>query len=209
VTNRRRQAPRRRGDVHLHAAEDGGNVDDCISLSAGRGPLPDHRQRLHHREGLRALREHARVRALVDRSVKRLRAAPVQGPRCLALVAGMSARPPAPDPSRSRSPSSRRAGADLAHRLHREDGVEILVPAAAAGALWDACSRRAPATASAPSGWARRDTLRLEARLCLYGNDIRRGAQPARGGLGWVVKGKGFVARTPLARVRAEGVKRR
>jgi hypothetical protein len=39
-----------------------------------------------------------------------------------------------------------------------------------------------------PAGLGARDTLRLEARLCLYGNDIDQTTSPLEAGLGWVVK---------------------
>ena len=41
---------------------------------------------------------------------------------------------------------------------------------------------------AAPIGLGARDTLRLEARLCLYGNDIDETTTPYEAGLGWVVK---------------------
>jgi aminomethyltransferase len=62
-----------------------------------------------------------------------------------------------------------------------------------------------------PCGLGARDTLRLEARLCLYGNDIDETTTPLEAGLGWVVKmdGPDFVGKEALARQKTEGVKRR
>src|SRR5262249_33753449 len=62
-----------------------------------------------------------------------------------------------------------------------------------------------------PAGLAARDTLRLEARLSLYGNDIDETTNPIEAGLGWVVKiDKGdFVGRDALARIKAEGPARK
>src|SRR5262249_55908102 len=55
-----------------------------------------------------------------------------------------------------------------------------------------------------PIGLGARDTLRLEARLCLYGNDIDEEHDPFEAGLAWVVKGKGYVGEAAHARQRQE-----
>jgi aminomethyltransferase len=64
-----------------------------------------------------------------------------------------------------------------------EDGFEIFVGAADARAVWDALL----AGGATPCGLGARDTLRLEARLCLYGNDIDETTTPWEAGLAWVV----------------------
>jgi aminomethyltransferase len=61
-------------------------------------------------------------------------------------------------------------------------------------------------------GLGARDTLRLEAALPLWGNDIDESTNPYEAGLGWVVSlddGANFVGRDALARVRADGVTRK
>ena len=63
-----------------------------------------------------------------------------------------------------------------------------------------------------PCGLGARDSLRLEAGLCLYGNDIDEETNPLEAGLRWVVKFKkpgGFIGREELLKARGEGVKRR
>jgi aminomethyltransferase len=88
-----------------------------------------------------------------------------------------------------------------------EDGVELAVPAEAAGSLWDALE-----TAGAkPAGLGARDTLRLEAALPLHGHELGPGITPLQAGLGWVVawdKGD-FPGRDALAAERERGVHRR
>ena len=65
-----------------------------------------------------------------------------------------------------------------------EDGFEISVPEAVAGAL----ARRLLADDRvAPVGLGARDSLRLEAGLCLYGHDIDSGTTPVAAGLGWAI----------------------
>ena len=65
-----------------------------------------------------------------------------------------------------------------------EDGVEISVPAEGAVAMAEALLGSAD---TAAAGLGARDALRLEAGLCLYGNDIDGGTTPAEAGLAWLV----------------------
>jgi aminomethyltransferase len=65
-----------------------------------------------------------------------------------------------------------------------EDGFEISVPAADAEAL---AERLLAHEAVAPAGLGARDSLRLEAGLCLYGNDIDETTTPIEAGLTWVI----------------------
>ena len=90
-----------------------------------------------------------------------------------------------------------------------EDGVEIFCSAEDAPELWDAILEAGKPAGIQPIGLGARDTLRLEARLCLYGNDIDEQHTPLEAGLGWVVKGKGYVGEAALAKQKAEGVQRR
>jgi aminomethyltransferase len=90
-----------------------------------------------------------------------------------------------------------------------EDGFEIFVPNEQAGALWDALLAAGKDYGLKPIGLGARDTLRLEAKLSLYGNDIDADHTPLEAGLGWVVKGKGFIGEEALAKQKAEGVTRK
>lgn len=66
-----------------------------------------------------------------------------------------------------------------------EDGFEISVPAAGAEALARALLAQPEV---APVGLGARNSLRLEAGLCLYGNDIDTTTTPAQAGLGWAIQ---------------------
>jgi aminomethyltransferase len=66
-----------------------------------------------------------------------------------------------------------------------EDGFEISVPAAAATALAEALLAQSEV---APAGLGARDTLRLEAGLCLYGHDISTTTSPVEAGLTWAIQ---------------------
>jgi len=64
-----------------------------------------------------------------------------------------------------------------------EDGVEVTLPAAAASDFW----KRLLDAGAKPVGLGARDTLRLEAGMCLYGNDLDEQHSPVASGLGWSV----------------------
>ena len=88
-----------------------------------------------------------------------------------------------------------------------EDGVEIFVDAAAAPALWDAILEEGAPDGLVPAGLGARDTLRLEAGLRLYGQDMDETVDPLSAGLAWTVKlDKGdFLGAETLRRLAAEG----
>jgi aminomethyltransferase len=69
-----------------------------------------------------------------------------------------------------------------------EDGVEIFCAWYDAPPLWDQLMELGAPLGIKPAGLGARDTLRLEARLSLYGNDIDETTNPLEAGLGWVVK---------------------
>jgi len=87
-----------------------------------------------------------------------------------------------------------------------EPGVELLVEPARAPELWDALL----AAGAAPAGLGARDTLRLEACLPLYGNDLSTERGPIEAGLGWCcAEATGFVGAEAVAAVRAAGPRER
>ena len=92
-----------------------------------------------------------------------------------------------------------------------EDGFELYLGAADTERLWHALLEAGRPDGAAPIGLGARDTLRLEMRYALYGNDIDDTTNPLEAGLGWVVKlAKGdFIGREAIERVRAAGPARR
>ena len=89
-----------------------------------------------------------------------------------------------------------------------EDGFELLLDKEAGLALW----RQLLAAGVTPCGLGARDTLRLEAAMHLYGQDMNAGTSPLEVGLAWLVHlemPKPFIGRGVLERQSAEGVKRR
>jgi aminomethyltransferase len=92
-----------------------------------------------------------------------------------------------------------------------EDGFELYAAARDAERLWFALLEKGKAIGVAPVGLGARDTLRLEMRYVLYGNDIDETTNPLEAGLGWVVKrSKGeFVGREAIEQLQASGAARR
>ncbi|HVZ89861.1 MAG TPA: glycine cleavage system aminomethyltransferase GcvT [Polyangia bacterium] len=92
-----------------------------------------------------------------------------------------------------------------------EDGFELFCASKDAAALWDRLVEAAAKVGGKPAGLGARDTLRLEARLPLYGNDLDETTSPLEAGLGWVVKleGADFIGRDALRAQKAAGVRRR
>lgn len=89
-----------------------------------------------------------------------------------------------------------------------EDGFEIFVPNESAAALWQAIAAVAEEGELIPAGLASRDSLRLEAGMPLYGNELSREGNPFAAGLGPVValsKEGDFVGKEALAALKAAG----
>jgi aminomethyltransferase len=92
-----------------------------------------------------------------------------------------------------------------------EDGFEIFAPPAAAPGIWAALSAAGAEHGLVPAGLAARDTLRLEAGMALYGNELGPDLTPYDAGLDRLVrldKAGDFVGRTALA-ARAQAAPRR
>ena len=92
-----------------------------------------------------------------------------------------------------------------------EIGFELYVEAKHSEDLWAAVYGATDAIDGKPIGLGARDTLRLEARLCLYGNDIDEMTTPLEAGLRWTVAfdKADFIGREALVRQDSEGIKRR
>jgi aminomethyltransferase len=88
-----------------------------------------------------------------------------------------------------------------------EDGYEIVLPESAAVAFWE----RLLAAGVAPAGLGARDTLRLEAGMNLYGQDMDESTSPYEAALGWTVsldEGRDFIGRSVLEAQARDGAPR-
>ncbi len=119
------------------------------------------------------------------------------------------------DPFQNPPPYERLVG-DLAGAYSRRINIkhrlvyQVYVPNAAVVALWQELMQKGEDLGVAPIGLGARDSLRLEMKYCLYGNDIDETTTPVEAGLSWTVKfDKGdFVGRDVLVRQRDEGASR-
>jgi aminomethyltransferase len=92
-----------------------------------------------------------------------------------------------------------------------EDGFEVYVAPVDAPRTWRGLLEAGEEFGIMPAGLGARDTLRFEACMALYGNDIDDTTTPLEAGLGWIVKlDKGaFLGRDALARQQSAGIKRK
>jgi aminomethyltransferase len=93
-----------------------------------------------------------------------------------------------------------------------EDGFEVFVETGRAAEVWDALMAAGREAGIAPIGLGARDTLRLEAGMPLYGNELDRSTNPFEANLGRVVKlakPNDFVGRGALEKVARDGVDRK
>jgi len=92
-----------------------------------------------------------------------------------------------------------------------EDGFELYVEPSAAPGLWRALVDQGRSHGLLTAGLGARDTLRFEAGMSLYGNDIDHTTTPLEAGLGWIVKlDKGdFIGRDVLERQKEQGLERK
>ncbi|MBZ0158731.1 MAG: glycine cleavage system aminomethyltransferase GcvT [bacterium] len=92
-----------------------------------------------------------------------------------------------------------------------EDGFEIYIPPQHTVTLWNALLEAGTPVGLQPCGLGARDTLRLEAKMALYGQDIDDRHTVLEADLGWIVKlEKGeFIGREALVRQKANGISRK
>ena len=199
----------------MACAADGGIIDDLIVYRVADGYLvvcnaANHDAVATHLESLRAHGDFDAV--LDDRSDETALIAP-QGPRSAELLGRLTTLDLA-TLGNYRSLPGRVAGVDcLVARTGYtgEDGFELFCAARRAARLWDALMAAGTDLGLRPCGLGSRDTLRLEAGMPLYGNELDRSVNPYEANLGRVVKmEKGeFVGRSALGTVQQTGPRRR
>ena len=159
------------------------------------------------------MREQCRGVQVIDRSAEFAQLA-LQGPAAVGILAEVAQSDVRGLPSFSFLETTVAGGSALVSRTGYtgEDGFEIYVAPSRAEALWEALlDAGREQHGLRPAGLGARDTLRLEAGLMLYGNDIDAATTPMEAGLDWVVKlEKGeFIGRDSLARQKESGLTRR
>jgi aminomethyltransferase len=91
-----------------------------------------------------------------------------------------------------------------------EDGVELFCASRDATLIWEALLDAGKSAGLKPCGLGCRDTLRLEARLSLYGNELSESTHPLEAGLGWTVKldKADFIGKDALVKAQQSGLAR-
>jgi aminomethyltransferase len=195
--------------------EDGGIIDDLIIYRTDEGFLVV--CNAANREAVASHLEQLRARgdfdaAIEDRSDRTALIAP-QGPNAAELLAGLTDLDLAAL-GYYRSLQGRVAGVDcLVARTGYtgEDGFELFCDGRRAVGLWRSLLAAGESLGIGPCGLGSRDTLRLEAGMPLYGNELDRTTNPYEANLGRVVKlDKGeFMGRAALAAVQQAGPRRK
>jgi len=92
-----------------------------------------------------------------------------------------------------------------------EIGYELYLAPADAPKVWDALMETGKPYGLKPVGLGARDSLRLEMKYCLYGNDIDKTTNPLEAGLGWITKlnKSDFLGKEALLTVKAAGLQRK
>jgi aminomethyltransferase len=92
-----------------------------------------------------------------------------------------------------------------------EDGFEIFVPPNVAERVWDAILESGRSVDILAAGLGARDTLRLEASMRLYGNDMDESTTVLEAGLGWMIgwTNEDFIGRNALKKQKEAGVTRK
>src|SRR5579864_3485510 len=92
-----------------------------------------------------------------------------------------------------------------------EDGFEIYIAPEQAERIWNQLLDAGQEFGIKPCGLGARNTLRLEAKMALYGHEIHASITPYEADLGWIVKmDKGdFIGKAALAKQKEEGVRRK
>ncbi len=187
----------------LLLAEDGGVLDDLISYRLEADRYLTVTNAANHERDLAWFREHAGNfdAEVIDRASDHAMIA-VQGPLAREIVQAIAS---APLPERMTIATRTLDGRQMlvaGTGYTGEDGVELLLDPADAPAVWEALLRRG----AKPAGLAARDSLRTEACLHLYGNDLSTARGPIEAGLGWCARpGGGYIGAEAVEAVRAAG----
>jgi aminomethyltransferase len=195
----------------LLCREDGGVLDDVFTYRVAPERYLTVTNAANHARDLAWFREHAGGfdAEVADRLAEYAMLA-VQGPRARAIVAELFAgKLPARMHTATlpgREWASGAEGLVCGTGYTGEDGFEVLVEPELAVGLWDAVL----AAGAVPAGLAARDTLRLEACFCLYGNELSTDRNPIEAGLGWACAERtGFIGSEAVASARAGGTSER
>jgi len=211
ATNAVGGAPPGKAVYTLLCRPNGGVVDDCIFYKRSDDELFVIVNASNTGKDLDWFREHASTSCDVDDVSDETALIAVQGPKAVAMVDAMADSRIEELPSFAFTDATIAGVRCLCARTGYtgEDGVELACANADAVTLWNALYDAALPLGGLPIGLGARDTLRLEAKLPLYGNDLDDDHTPLEAGLGWAVKlDKEFIGAAALREQKARGLAR-
>ena len=196
---------------------DGGIVDDCIFYKRSDTEYFVIVNASNTAKDLAWMREQVGAMVEIEDQSDATGLVAVQGPKAVEVVAGLANAGPG-NADLASMPSFTHAETEVAGvrcmaartGYTGEDGFELACAADDTPRLWNAILEAGTSHGALPIGLGARDTLRLEAKLPLYGNDLDDSTSPLEAGLGWAVKlGKGdFLGRAALVAQKEQGLTR-
>ncbi len=212
TTNAVESAPPGKAVYTLLCTPSGGVVDDCIFYKRADDEFFVIVNASNQAKDLEWFRDHASTGCNVEDVSDRTALIAVQGPKAVGMVDALAGGSLAGMPSFTfRDDEVAGIPAVVARTGYTgEDGFELACASGDAANLWAALLDAATPLGGLPVGLGARDSLRLESKLPLYGNDLDDDHTPLEAGLGWAVKlDKGdFLGRDALAKQKAAGLER-
>ena len=206
-------APDGKAVYTLLCRPDGGIVDDCIFYKKSDREFFVIVNASNTAKDLAWIRDHAGKDVEIEDASERMSLIAVQGPSAVAMVDRLASSALAGLPSFTFAETQVAGVPCMAARTGYtgEDGFELACDNEQAVRLWTALYEAAQEFGGLPIGLGARDSLRLEAKLPLYGNDIDDTTSPLEAGLGWAVKleGRTFLGSDALRKQTAAGLTRK
>ena len=212
ATNAVERAPVGKAVYTLLCHPSGGVVDDCIFYKRSDEEFFVIVNASNTAKDLEWFRDHASTDCDVTDVSDQTALIAVQGPKAAAMVDALAGGALAQLPSFSFADATVAGVRCLAARTGYtgEDGFELACAAEDAVRLWSALVEAAKPLGGLPIGLGARDTLRLEAKLPLYGNDLDDDHSPLEAGLGWAVKlERDFIGAAALREQETRGLSRK
>ena len=212
ATNAVESAPVGKAVYTLLCRPSGGVVDDCIFYKRSEDEFFVIVNASNTMKDLEWFREHASTTCNVVDASDQTALIAVQGPKAAGVVDQLAGGALAQMPSFTFTDTTVAGVKCVAARTGYtgEDGFELACRNQDAPALWNALMEAATPLGGLPIGLGARDSLRLESKLPLYGNDLDDDHTPLEANLGWAVKldGRNFLGADALRTQKAQGLQR-
>ncbi len=203
------------GQAHYSALlyEHGGFVDDILVHKISDTHFFLCVNASNQEKDFEHIRSHNHFDAQVDFTSDRYAQLAIQGPKAAATLQKLTATP-LKDIKYYWFTDGAVAGvpARIAHTGYTgEDGFEIYIPPDSAQQVWNKILDAGAEFGIKPCGLGARNTLRLEAKMALYGHELTPSVNPFEADLAWIVKmdKADFVARSTLEKAAQQGIHRK